>query len=683
MPSNPLPFRSLYTHGFLRVAVATPTMCLASPRDNARETIKLAQQAAEEQAAVVIFPELGLSGYAIDDLLFQDALLDAVDDAVAEVVAESQSLSPVIVIGAPLRAESKLFNCALVIHRGGILGVVPKTYLPNYREFYEKRQFSGAALGLRSTIRLLGLDLPFGNDLVFEAAAIPGFTLHIEICEDLWVPIPPSTYAALGGATILANLSASNATIGKSTYRRLLCAGQSGRCVAAYLYAGASFGELTTDLAWDGEALIYENGDILADGERFPTRSRLIFADIDLDRLMQERVRLTSLNDCAGAHRGMLDRLRRIPLPFTPPRHDVPLRRPISRFPFVPTDPRSLDERCREIYDIQGQGLAQRLKATGIRKVVIGVSGGLDSAHALLVAARSFDRLGFPRADILAYSLPGFATGAGSRDRAMALMRSLGVSAGEIDIRPSAQQMLRDIDHAAAGGVPTYDRTFENVQAGDRASHLFRLANRYGGLVIGTSDLSELALGYTTYGVGDQMAHYSLNASVPKTLVRHLIRWAAASGEFAAGTAEVLRRILDEPPSPELVPQEAGRSQRAEDEIGPYDLQDFNLYYLSRYGYRPSKIAFLASQAWGDPQAGVWPDAIPAAERRGYDLATIKAWLEVFLLRFIETSQFKRSALPNGPKVGSGGSLSPRGDWRAPSDATARAWLAELRQKVP
>jgi NAD+ synthase (glutamine-hydrolysing) len=527
---------------------------------------------------------------------------------------------------------------------------------------------------------LLGQDVPFGANLIFEAAACPGFALHVEVCEDLWAPIPPSSYAALAGATVLANLSASNATVGKADYRRLLCAAQSGRSIAAYLYAAAGFGESTTDLAWDGQALVYENGELLAEGERFGISSALLFADIDLDRLVQERARLTSFNDSVEAHRQALAAMRRIVLPFDPPGDEVHLARSISRFPYVPGDRRRRDERCREVYEIQVQGLAQRLRSTKLRRAVIGVSGGLDSAHALLVAAQAFDRLGLPRAQILGYSLPGFATGERTREIALRLMQSLGVSAAEIDIRPAARRMLEDIGHPFARGEPRYDKTFENVQAGERAAHLFRLANLHSGLVIGTSDLSELALGYTTYGVGDHMAHYSVNASVPKTLIRYLIGWVVEAGKLPAEAAAAFAAILGSPASPELVPVKDGALQRAEDEIGPYELQDFNLYYISRYGYRPSKVAFLADHAWGAAECGA-PDA--ATERHAYDLPTIKKWLEVFLRRFIEESQFKRSALPNGPKVGSGGSLSPRGDWRAPSDASAAAWIAELHRNVP
>src|SRR5690606_1068433 len=381
--------------------------------------------------------------------------------------------------------------------------------------------------------------------------------------------------------------------------------------------------------------------------------------------------------------------LRRPPasplLPYTTLFRSVPLERPIARFPFVPSDPAELDARCYEAYSIQVHGLMKRLRSTGIEKVVVGVSGGLDSTQALIVAARTMDRLGLPRANILAYTMPGFATSSNTRANAHRLMSALGVSAGEIDIRPSAMQMLRDLGHPAASGEPVHDVTYENVQAGERTSHLFRLANMHGGLVLGTGDLSEIALGWSTYGVGDQMSHYNVNASVPKTLIQHLIRWVAKREEFGPETSRVLNSILDTEISPELVPGEDGEgpAQSTEDRIGPYDLQDFNLYYISRFGFRPSKVACLAHHAWGDRDRGEWPELLAVEKRNEYDLSTIKHWLEVFLYRFFKISQFKRSAMPNGPKVGSGGSLSPRGDWRAPSDAESEVWLAELRENVP
>ena len=682
-----LPFRSLYRHGFVRLAACTPTLAVADPAANAAATLDLARAASERHAAVAVFPELGLAAYTNDDLFFQDALLDGVEAAIETLREASRDLMPLLLVGAPLRAEGRLFNCAVALHRGEILAVVPKAFLPNYREFYEERYFASAAEVCHPTTRLLGRDVPFGTDIILEASDVPGLAVHVEVCEDLWVPLPPSTYGALAGATVLANLSASNVTVGKADYRRLICASQSGRCIAAYLYTGAGPGESTTDLAWDGHALIYENGELHAESERFPTGPSLITADIDLDRLRQDRARTNSFGDCVAAHRERIAGFRRVAFAVQPPRDEaVPLVRRVDRFPFVPADPATRDARCAETYAIQVQGLAKRLQATGLRKVVIGVSGGLDSAQALIVVAKTFDRLGLPRQNILGYTMPGFATGEHTRGNAWALMRALGISAAEIDIRPSAMQMLRDIGHPYARDEAVYDLTFENVQAGERTSHLFRLANLNDAIVVGTGDLSELALGYTTYGVGDQMAHYNVNSSVPKTLVQHLLRWAIATRQFGEEASAVLQSIADTGISPELVPTTeatGGPGQLAEDTVGPYALQDFHLYYVSRFGYRPSKVAFLALHAWGDRERGTWPDTVPPEARREFGLPEIRKWLELFLARFFAFSQFKRSAMPNGPKVGSGGSLSPRGDWRAPSDARAEVWLEELRTNVP
>lgn len=683
-PGRDLPFGSLYRHGFARVAIAVPHVRVADPAANAGHVLALARRAAAEHAVLTVFPELSLSCYTADDLFHQDALNDAVLGALAEVVAASSGLETVLVVGAPLRAGGALFNCAVVICRGAILGVVPKSYLPNYREFYEKRYFAAARDAAASQVRLLGQDVAFGPDLLFEVAAIGDLCFYAEICEDLWVPAPPSTWAALAGATVLVNLSASNIVVGKAAYRRELCRAQSARCIAAYLYAAAGPGESTTDMAWDGEALACENGDVVAQGPRFSRAAQLITADIDLRRLAADRMRMTSFTDAAHDHADRVAALRHIGVPLNVPQAEVPLRREIARFPYVPADTAGRDERCAEVYHIQVQGLTQRLQATGIDKVVIAVSGGLDSAHALTVATQSMDLLGLPRANVLAYTMPGFATGATTLDQARRLMAALGVSANVLDIRPSAQQMLRDISHPAAGGAEDYDLTYENVQAGERTSHLFRLANWHDAMVIGTGDLSELALGWCTFGVGDQMAHYSVSASVPKTLIRYLIRWAVDSGRFTGEAAAVLRLILDTPISPELVPVANGAGlQSSEDIIGPFELLDFFLYYLLRFGYRPSRIAYLAHCAWRDRARGRWPDPLPPGGQHEYDLAAIKKWLAVFLRRFVQTSQFKRSTLPNAPKVGSGGSLSPRGDWRAPSDASAAAWLAELARNVP
>ncbi|WP_129671681.1 NAD(+) synthase [Candidatus Chloroploca sp. Khr17] len=681
------PFFSIYRHGFARVAVGVPAVRVADPLFHAQQTVALAQRAHAAGAVVVIFPELGLSAYSNEDLFHQDALLDASREALAQIVEASLALPLLIIVGVPLRTEGRLFNCAVAIHTGRILGVTPKSFLPNYREFYEKRQFAAARDALGTTIDIGGVSVPFGTDLIYVAQGLPGLLVHTEICEDVWTPIPPSTYAALAGATVLCNLSASNITIGKADYRRALCAGQSGRCVAAYLYSAAGPGESTTDLAWDGHALIYENGELLAESARFADDEQLILADVDLERLAQDRMRLGSFTDTVHDHRERLRQFRQIPFDLAVPTGELALIRTVERFPFVPNDPATRDARCYEAYNIQVHGLIKRLKATGIKHLVIGVSGGLDSTQALIVAARTMDRLGLPRSNILAYTMPGFATSEHTRSNAHALMEALGVTANEIDIRPSALQMLHDLGHPYAAGEPVYDITFENVQAGERTSHLFRLANFHNGLVLGTGDLSELALGWATYGVGDQMSHYNVNASVPKTLIQHLIRWVIRSGDFDPAAGVILQSILDTEISPELVPASDGSTsepaQSTEAKIGPYALQDFNLYYLTRYGFRPSKVAFLCYHAWSDARRGAWPDGLPTAQQIAYDLPSIKQWLGVFLYRFFQISQFKRSAMPNGPKVGSGGSLSPRGDWRAPSDSESRVWLDELRANVP
>jgi NAD+ synthase (glutamine-hydrolysing) len=660
---------------------------VGDPEFNAGRTLAMAGRASDAGAALVVFPELGLAAYSSEDLFHQGALQDSVNASLREIVRASAGLQPVIVVGAPLTAEGGLFNAAVIIHRGRVLGAVPKSYLPEYREYYEKRQFRAARDLIGDELQLLDERVPFGPDLIFACRDLPNFSLFVEICEDVWTPIPPSTYGALAGATVLANLSASNITIGKSGYRRGLCEAQSARTISAYLYTAAGLGESTTDVAWDGQALIYENGQMLAEAERFADEEELIVADIDLDRIMSDRSSTSSYGDSIHDFRRRLRRMRRVEFELGVPTDSLVMRRRVERFPYVPADPASRNDRCQEVYNIQVRGLQTRLAATGIDKVVIGVSGGLDSTHALIVAARTMDRLGLPRANVLGYTLPGFATSALTLRNAHALMKALGVSASELDIRPSAEQMLRDLGHPAADGEPQYDVTYENVQAGERTSHLFRLANYHRGLVLGTGDLSELALGWATYGVGDQMSHYSVNASVPKTLIQFMIRWAVDTGLFEDEANQVLNSVLETEISPELVPSGDdhgdGPGQRSESIVGPYELQDFFLYYILRFGYRPSKVAFLADYAWGNSERGDWPDLIPVERRNEYSLGQIRHWLEVFLTRFFATSQFKRSALPNAPKVGSGGSLSPRSDWRAPSDSQAAAWLSELRARVP
>jgi NAD+ synthase (glutamine-hydrolysing) len=669
-------FRSLYDHGFVRVAAGIPQLRVADVDENTNQVIALVEQSEREHSALVVFPELCLVGYSAQDLFHQEVVEHAVRAAIARIAEATRSHSPVVVVGAPLRVGHQLFNVAIVLHRGRALGVVPKSYLPNYREFYEKRHFSAARDAQVDTIPLLGGNVPFGTDLLFDASDVADFVLAVEICEDVWVPIPPSTYAAMAGATVLANPSASNVTIAKADYRRDLCRSQSARTFSAYVYAGTGEGESTTDLAWDGHGIIAENGAILAETRRFQPESELIVADVDLDRLLADRIRMTSFVDCATDHRTSLA-VRRVSFELGRPSEPVPLRREIPRHPFVPANPAVRDERCAEIYAIQRQGLGVRLRAAGIEKVVVGVSGGLDSAQALVVAAGTMDDLGHPRTNVLAYTLPGFATSSSTLENAHRLMRGLGVSWAEIDIRPAATQMLADLGHPAARGEAVYDVTYENVQAGARTSLLFRLANQHGALVVGTGDLSELALGWCTYGVGDHMSHYGVNASVPKTLIKYLVEWVAGTEDVSAEAAAALIAILATEISPELVPGEGdgtGPSQRSEDVVGPYALQDFALYHVLRFGYRPAKVAFLADHAWGGQ---VRASAADGADEPTYDLATICKWLRVFLTRYFQ-QQYKRSALPDGPKIGSGGALSPRGDWRAPSDASASIWLAEL-----
>jgi len=677
-------FRSLYGHGFARVAACTTRTTLADPSANAATILEMARTCHARGVALAVFPELGLSGYAISDLLQQSALLDAVEVAVDSLVAESVSLLPLLLVGAPLRHMGALYNCALAIHRGRLLGVVPKIHLPNYREFYEPRHFVSGDGQVGGKIVIGARTVPFGADLLFAAEDRRDFVVHTEICEDIWVPNPPSGEAAVAGATVLANLSASNITIGKAETRRLLCQSQSARCLAAYLYAAAGAGESTTDLAWDGQASVFENGAVLAETERFPSEGQAAIADIDLDLLRQERLRMGSFdtNRRRVARQGGMT-WRTIGFRIDPPMDDLGLMRRIERFPFVPSDAARLEQDCYEAYNIQVSGLAQRLRATGLRRVMIGVSGGLDSTQALIVCALAFDLLGLPRTGIHAYTMPGFATSDHTKNNAFALMRSLGTTCSELDIRPAASQMLKDIGHPFSDGKPVYDITFENVQAGLRTDFLFRLANQDNGIVIGTGDLSELALGWCTYGVGDQMAHYNVNAGVPKTLIQHLIRWTIGTRKFPDPVLETLDAILSTEISPELVPAVEGAApQSTEAKIGPYALQDFTLFYILRYGFLPSKIAFMALHAWEDASRGAWPPHFRADQRKAYDLATIRHWMEVFLRRFFAFSQFKRSAMPNGPKVSAGGSLSPRGDWRAPSDGNATVWLANL-ENIP
>lgn len=685
-------FYSAYAHGFARIAACTLPVAVADPATNAARTLEQARECHDEGVAVAIFPELGLTGYAVDDLFLQDALLTAVHAAISEIVEASADLGPLLVVGAPLEHGNRVLNCAVVIHRGEVLGVAPKSYLPTYREFYERRWFAPGDDLHSSEIEVAGDIVPMGPDLIFSASDVPGLKLHVEICEDMWVPIPPSAEASLAGATVLANLSGSPITIARADDRHLLARSASSRCSAAYVYAAAGQGESTTDLSWDGQTMVYECGELLGESERFPDGPRRTVADVDLDRIRQERLRQGTVDDnrrgfearfARTSTTGAVDGFRWIEFELQPPEGDIGLFRKVDRYPFVPDDPARLAQDCYEAYNIQVSGLEQRLAAIGQPKVVIGVSGGLDSTHALIVAAKAMDRLGRPRSDIHAFTMPGFATGDRTKSYATRLSQALGCTFEELDITATARQMLEGLKHPFAEGEPVYDITFENVQAGLRTDYLFRLANHRGGIVLGTGDLSELALGWCTYGVGDQMSHYNVNAGVPKTLIQHLIRWVIDShqlhdGQYDDEADAVLREILEQEITPELIPTEEGKKPQAtEDSVGPYALQDFTLYHVVRRGFRPSKIAFLSWHAWRDKDLGEWPPGFPEEARTSYDLATVRSWLEVFIKRFF-ANQFKRSALPNGPKVSPGGTMSPRGDWRMPSDASAAAWLAEL-----
>ena len=656
-------FFNPYSHGFVRLGVATPLVRVGDPQYNVDATFELLQQAARERVFLAVFPELGLSAYTCEDLFHQQALIDAAEAALAALLRRTRNVRAAALVGLPVAREGRLFNCAALIAQGRLLGVVPKTYLPNYREFYEGRQFTpGDAIAMRE-IALAGQSAPFGTDLIFRHAENRDFVLAVEICEDLWVPAPPSSYAALSGATVVANLSASNIVVGKEGYRHQLVGNQSARCIAAYLYSAAGQGESTTDLAWDGHAVIYENGTLLAESKRFAAEPQLAFADVDLGRLQADRVRQNTFGATALRHRADVERFRSIEFSLPIPGGRLALARRVEKFPYVPSDTANRDLRCEEVYRIQVEGLTTRMRHTGTKKLIIGVSGGLDSTQALIVCARAMDELKLPRRNILAYTMPGFATSSRTKNQAWQLMRAVGATAEEIDIKPSCLQMLKDIGHPFANGRKVYDIAFENVQAGERTSHLFRLANQHGGFVVGTGDLSELALGWSTYGVGDHMSHYNVNASVPKTLIQYLIAWVAESKEFSPDVQRALRRVLETDISPELIPGK----QKTESSVGPYELQDFHLYYTLRFGYAPAKVAFLCWSAWHDK----------------YELAEIRKWLGVFLRRFFQMSQYKRSTIPNAPKVGSGGSLSPRGDWRAPSDGNAKALLAELEENVP
>src|SRR5262245_13804395 len=640
--------------GFLRLAAACPTVAVADPERNAERIMGVVVKARERGAQVLVLPELGLTGYTCGDLFFSlTTLVAGAEKALEKVLRQTRDSPMVVSMGLPVAHAGRLFNAAAVLQSGRILGVVPKTYLPGYQEYYEERWFSSAKESPVAEVRLAGATAPFGTDLLFGLAEEPGVTLAVEICEDLWAPVPPSSRHAVAGATVILNLSASDEVVAKADYRRELVRQQSGRALSAYAYAGAGVHESTTDLVFDGHLMIAENAVLLAEGERFRRDGNLIVADVDTERLRVERARQTSFSDPAEAP----GPYRRLPLHAIPSPLPGKLARPLDAHPFVPSDPATLDERCREVFSIQTAGLARRLEHTSLKRPVLGLSGGLDSTLALLVATGTLDLLKRSRSDVLAVTMPGFGTSERTLVSARRLAAALRVELREIDIRAACTRHIQDI------GLDPEDRssvTFQNLQARERTQVLMDLANKEFGLVVGTGDLSELALGFSTFA-GDHIAMYNVNSGVPKTLVRQLVAW-VADHQSQPVERDVLKEVLATPVSPELVPAGAGGNpgHRTEEIIGPYELHDFFLYCMLRLGAGPRKMLFLADQAFG----------------ARYEAGEVKRWLRLFVERFFD-NQFKRSVMPDGPKVGSV-SLSPRGDWRMPSDASKGAWLREL-----
>ena len=641
--------------GFLRVGAACPPVQVADPAYNVEQTLRFVEQAASRGVQVLVLPELGLAGYTSGDLFFSlDTLVGGAEKALVHLMQHTAGRQMLIAVGLPVSADGLLFNCAAVIQAGRLLGVVPKTYLPGYKEYYEERWFSSAREARAPEVRLAGASAPFGTRLLFTLDEEPRVSVAVEICEDLWAPVPPSSLHAVAGATVLLNLSSSNELVAKADFRRELVKQQSARALAGYVYANTGVHESTTDVVFGGHLLIAENGTLLAEGERFKRAGDLVTTDVDTERLAVERARQTSFADGVHELGGAYRTVRLRPIPADEGRR---LDRRVEAHPFVPDDPVTLDDRCQEIFAIQTAGLAKRLEPAGLRRVTLGLSGGLDSTLALLVCVKTFDLLALPRDGIVAVTMPGFGTTARTLGQARELARALRVRLREIDIQAACRQHIQDI------GLDPEDRqsaTFQNVQARERTQVLMDLANLEAAINVGTSDLSEMALGFTTFA-GDHISMYNVNGSVPKTLVKALIRWVAAHRTTGPESA-VLEAVLDTPISPELVPPGAkgDLGHQTEDIVGPYELHDFFLFCLVRLGAGPRKILFLAEHAFAGR----------------YDTPAVRKWLRVFLTRFF-AQQFKRSVCPDGPKVGSV-SLSPRGDWRMPSDASSEAWLREL-----
>lgn len=637
-------------YGFARVGIAVPLVRVADPHYNAGQIISLIRKAEEDNVNVLVFPELSITGYTPADLFQQEILLEESHKALGRILAETKDCAVFTAVGMPIARDNQMFNCAVLIQSGRILGIVPKTYIPTYKEFYEKRWFSSAK-NMKSK-KLLGNDAPIGTDILFKAVNFPKMVIGVEICEDLWVPIPDSSYQALAGATLHLNLSASNAVIGKADYRKSLISQQSARCISAYAYCSAGVGESTTDMVFDGHGIIAENGAILAESERFSRSNQLVTRDIDFEKLLFDRRQITSFGDNA---RESNKEFRIVEFNLSASAENS-LKRTVPAYPFIPNDPSKRDEVCKEIFSIQTSALAKRLETGGTDKILLGISGGLDSTLALLVAVKTCDILSYGRKNILALTMPGFGTSDRTRNNAIKLCEALGVGLEEIDIKPGCIQQFKDIGHSPE----KQNVVFENVQARYRTSLLFNKGNQEKGLVLGTGDISEIAFGWCTYG-GDHISHYNVNAGIPKGLVRYLVTWVADT-QVDEKTKTVLYDIVATPVSPELVKQAETITQKTDDIIGPDDLRDFFLYYLVRWGFRPKKILFLAENAFG----------------KKYQKQEIIKWLKLFVEKFFG-NQWKRSCMPDGPKVGSV-SLSPRGDWRMPSDAEVLAWLKDLEK---
>ena len=641
--------------GFLRVGAAVPGLRVADVDFNVGAIIDFMRKARNEGVQVLAFPEMALTGYTIGDLVQHQALLSRAKTALGEVLQESAGSNMVVVVGMPLVVEQKIFNCAVALNSGHLLGVIPKTLLPGYREFYEDRWFSPAGDARSDVVELAGQRVPFGTDILLELRGMASAIIGLEICEDLWVPLSPHEYQALAGATVLINLSASNEVLGKADWRQAMVSSESGRCIAAYCYVSSGIGESSNDVIYGGHAIIAENGTILQESKRLSPDPQLIVSDIDLERLAHDRRVATSFRQASKNPKTF----RIIETEVADPRPGK-LSRALDPHPFVPADPARRAEKCREIFSMQVAALAKKISGANKKHLVVGISGGLDSTLALLVAVKTMDFLGLPRENVHTFTLPGFGTTQRTRSNATKLCRAVGTSFSQVNIARTCQSQLKDLEHGLQEDV-----VFENVQARYRTGFLFNKANELNGIVVGTGDLTEVALGWSTFS-GDQLSHYQVNASVPKTLVRYLVRWVADEELADSAAQKVMYDILKTPISPELLRPENGKiAQKSEEIIGPVELADFYLYPFVRFGMRPGKILYLANEV---RKQGLFDGQ--------YTLDDLHRWLKSFLERFF-ANQFKRTCFPEGPKVGSV-SLSPRGDWRMPSDAEAKLWLEDL-----